>query len=139
VLAARLSEELTRGERVVACLPFAAVPKLPGRVKRRDKVRVGVRQSWRRYRPLAFTDRRLIVFDSGRTPHARQVIATYPLEQVTLRLVGPGSFGGRDLVLRLPGEGDVPFELGRKDLADLAAALTLLVPPAAIDDAPGQP
>jgi hypothetical protein len=41
-------------------------------------------------------------------------------------------------VLRLPGEGDVPFELGRKDLPDLAAALALLVPPAAIDDATGQ-
>jgi hypothetical protein len=129
VLAARVSEELTRGEHVIACFPFAAVPKLPGRRKRRDKVRVGIRQSWRRYRPLAVTDRRLFVFDSGRTPHPRAIIATYPLERVAVCDVRDGSFGGREVVLALPGEGDVQFELGKRDLRDLDALLGVLVPP----------
>jgi len=126
VLAGRVAERLTPGERVVAVLPFAAVPKFPGRVKRRDKVRVGVRQSWRRYRPLVFTDRRLFVFDSGRTPHPRELIATFPVAEIVVRDLHDASFGGREVVLELPGEGSVPVEVGRRDLDDLVLALQLL-------------
>ena len=130
MLAARVSEELARGEHVVACFPFAAIPKLPERRKRRDKIRLGLRQSWRRYRPLACTDRRLFVFDSGRTPHPRSLLATYPLDQVDVREARAGSFGGHRLVLGLPEAGDMPFELGKRDLRDLDVFLGLLVPPA---------
>ena len=126
MLAGRVAEWLTPGERVVAVLPFAAVPKFPGRVKRRDKVRVGIRQSWRRYRPLVFTDRHLFVFDSGRTPHPRELIATFPIGEVVVRDVHDASFGGREVVLDLPANGPVPFEIGRRDLDDLVEALHLL-------------
>ena len=126
MLAGRVAEWLTPGETVVAILPFAAVPKLPGRVKRRDQVRIGVRQSWRRYRPLVFTDRRLFVFDSGRTPHPRELIATFPVAEIGVNDLSDGSFGGREIVLDLPGEGSVPFEVGRRDRDDLVAVLQLL-------------
>jgi hypothetical protein len=126
VLAGRVAERLTPGETVVAILPFAAVPKFPGRVKRRDKVRVGLRQSWRRYRPLVFTDRRLFVFDSGRTPHPRELLKTFPVAEISVHDVRDGSFGGRELELDLPGEGSVPFEIGRRDGEDLLQALHLL-------------
>ena len=126
MLAGRVAERLTPGETVVAILPFAAVPKLPGRVKRRDQVRIGVRQSWRRYRPLVFTDRRLFVFDSGRTPHPRELIATFPVAEIGVNDLSDGSFGGREIVLDLPGEGSVPFEVGRRDRDDLVAVLQLL-------------
>jgi hypothetical protein len=126
VLAGRVAERLTPGERVVAILPFAAVPKFPGRVKRRDKVRVGIRQSWRRYRPMVFTNRRVFVFDSGRTPHPRELLATFPIGEVGVHDVRDASFGGRELVLDLPGVGTVPFEIGRRDLDDLVEALQLL-------------
>ncbi|MFN8026025.1 MAG: hypothetical protein U0W40_06645 [Acidimicrobiia bacterium] len=121
-----MTERSAPGERVVAVVPFAAVPKVPGRVKRRDKVRIGVRQSWRRYRPLVFTDRRLYVFDSGRTPHPRELLASFPVAEVGVHDVRAGSFGGREVVLDLPGTGAVPFEIGRKDLDDLVHALHLL-------------
>lgn len=121
-----MAERSAPGERVVAVLPFAAVPKFPGRVKRRDKVRVGLRQSWRRYRPLVFTDRRLYVFDSGRTPHPRELIASYPIGDVRVRDVRDGSFGGREVELDLPGEGTIPFEVGKLDLDDLVEVLHLL-------------
>jgi hypothetical protein len=134
-LVERVSEELAGGERVLACLPFAAVPKLPGNPEgapkgRKGRVRLGIRQSWRRYRPLAFTNRRMFVFDSGRTPHPRELLATFPLAGVTVVDVRPGSFGGRELVLRLPGEGDVPFEVTKKDLAALPEVMALLGVPA---------
>jgi hypothetical protein len=126
VLVARVSEEIARGEHVLAVMPFASIPKFPGRVKRRDKVRVGLRQSWQRYRPTAFTDRAVYVFESGRTPHPRQLLARFALGDVRVVDVLDGSFGGRVLLLELPGAGEVPFELGRKDLDDLATALQLL-------------
>ena len=126
MLAGRVAERLTPGERVVAVLPFAAVPKFPGRVKRRDKVRVGIRQSWRRYRPIVFTDQRLFVFDSGRTPHPRELLATFPVSEVGVHDVRDGSYGGREIVLELPGVGAVPFEVGRRDRDDLVHALQLL-------------
>lgn len=124
----RVADDLAAGERIVACMPFAAVPKFPGRVRRKEKIRTGLRQSWRRYRPLVFTNRRLFVFDSGRTPNPRELLATFPISSVELRELRPGGFGGQLLVLHLPGHGDVPFELGRKDLADLPALDALLNP-----------
>jgi hypothetical protein len=121
-----VAERSAPGERVVAVLSFASVPKFPGRVKRRDKVRLGMRQSWRRYRPMVFTDRRLYVFDSGRTPHPRELLAAFPIADVGVHDVRDISFGGREMVLDLPGDGPVPFDIGRKDLDDLVSALQLL-------------
>jgi len=69
-LRAHAAAELERGERIVAMLPFASVPKLPRQPGgRTGKVRFGIRQSWRRYRPCVVTDRRLLVFDSVYGPH----------------------------------------------------------------------
>lgn len=126
MLVARVSEEMARDEHVVAVMPFASIPKLPGRVKRRDRVRTGLRQSWRRYRPLAFTDRALYVFESGRTPHPRQLLVRFPLGDIRVVDLRDASFGGRELHLELPGAGAVPFALGRKDLDDLTPVLQWL-------------
>jgi hypothetical protein len=117
----RADEELGRGERIVAMLPFASVPKLPGRQRgRKNKVRFGIRQSWRRYRPTVVTDRRLLVFDSGRTPSARELLGTFPLVDVTMSPLGTGRFGATTFDLDLPGLGKVPFETGRHEADDVA-------------------
>jgi hypothetical protein len=131
---ARVADDLTPGERVVALLPFAAVLKLPRLPKepgqrRRKKVHEGLRQSQKRYRPVVFTNRRMFVFDSGRTPHTRALLAELPLEAVALVGVTPAGFGQQVVTLSLRGEGEVPFEVGKKELADVEAIRSLLATP----------
>jgi len=128
-LAERARAELVAGEGIVAMLPFATVPKRPKGPE--GKVRVGVRQSWRRYRPTVLTDRRLLVFDSGRTPSPRDLLEAYPVEAVHLvEVIPPGTFGQVRLVLDLPGLGPVPFDTGRKERDDVEAFARVLGPPA---------
>jgi len=119
-LRARAQEEMLGGERIVAMLPFASVPKLPRRPGgRKHKVRFGIRQSWRRYRPSVITDRRLLVFDSGRAPNARTLLGAFALSDVTIGPLGTARFGATAFVLDLPGVGPVPFETGRKEIDDV--------------------
>src|SRR5690348_12875929 len=93
-LRTRAAEELRGRERIVAMLPFASVPKLPRQPGgRKNKVRFGIRQSWKRYRPTVVTDRRLLVFDSGRTPTARTLLGSFPLDEVRMGPIGTGRFG----------------------------------------------
>jgi hypothetical protein len=112
-----------RDEHIVAVLPFASVPKLPkvpGAPRgRKNKVRFGIRQSWRRYRPSVVTDKRLLIFDSGRTPNPRQLLGAFPLSEVTIGTLGVGRFGATTFELGLPGVGTVPFETGRREEADV--------------------
>jgi hypothetical protein len=115
----RAEEELGGGEHIVAMMPFAAVPKQPGPRGRKNKIRFGIRQSWRRYRPVVVTDRRLLVFDSGRTPNARQLLGAFPLAEVTMGPLGVARFGATTFLLELPGLGPVPFETGRREADDV--------------------
>jgi hypothetical protein len=117
-LRARAAEELRAGEQIVAMLPFASVPKLPRGPQ--GKVRFGIRQSWKRYRPCVITDRRLLVFDSGRAPGARSLLGAFTLADVTMGPLGAGRFGTTTFVLELPGIGVVPFETGRREVDDVA-------------------
>ena len=117
-LRARAADELGADERVVAMLPFASVAKLP-RVK--PKVRTGIRQSWRRYRPTVVTNRRVLVFDSGRTPQPRELLGTFPIGDVEMGDVEVGRFGASVFVLELPGVGRVPYETGRREADDVTA------------------
>jgi hypothetical protein len=115
--------ELGGGERLVAMLPFASVPKRPRGPE--GKVRFGIWQSWRRYRPLVVTTRRLLVFESGRTPHPRALLAGIPLEHVAMSETTPGRLGTTRFTLTFPTEGDIPFEVGRRDdLGALRAAVS---------------
>jgi len=113
-------ERLRPREEVVAVLPFASTPKRkigPDGLKVRD----GVYQSYRRYRPIVVTDRRLFVLDGGRTPHPRRgVLAEYPLEQVDVVDVIAKRFNQNRVVLDLPDEGAVPFDVGGYEVDDLA-------------------
>jgi hypothetical protein len=98
-------------------LPFANTPKRP---KTADgKVRVGIWQTSRRYRPLLLTNRRLFVFETYRTPNPRGVLCEFPSGSVKVARSSPGSMGRTNLVLELPTDGEVPFELGRFDVAEL--------------------
>ncbi len=116
------------GERIVAMLPFASVPKLPPQPGgRKAKVRFGIHQSWKRYRPCVVTDRRLLVFDSGRAPTPRSLLGAFPLDQVTMGPLGTGRFGTTTFVLELPGLGDVPFETGRREVADVEVLQRVVV------------
>jgi hypothetical protein len=110
--------ELHAGESIVALLPFATVPKRPRGPE--GKVRVGIRQSWRRYRPLVVTDRRLLVFDSGRTPQPRGLLAAFSLEDVSMGPVNDGRFGSWTFELSLAAEGTVPFDTGRHERDDVS-------------------
>jgi hypothetical protein len=67
------------------------------------------------------TDRRLFVVDARRTPHPQGVLAEYPVELVRVVRLVPGTLGRQTLVLDLPEDGEIPFELGRLDAVDLAA------------------
>jgi hypothetical protein len=108
-------------------LPFASVPKLPPQPGgRKAKVRFGIHQSWKRYRPTVITDRRVLVFDSGRAPNARALLGAFPLGDVTMGALGTGRFGTTTFVLGLPGVGEVPFETGRREVQDVAALRQLL-------------
>ena len=126
-LRARAEEELRSGERIVAMLPFASVPKLPKQPGgRKARVRFGIRQSWRRYRPTVVTDRRLLVFDSGRTPSARTLLGAFPVGDVTMGPLGAARFGATTFHLGLPGVGVVPYETGRREADDVALLAQVL-------------
>ena len=115
--------ELQGDERILAILPFTTVRKRPRGPE--GKVRTGVWQSWRRYRPVVVTDRRVLVFDTRRTPYPHTLLAEFPLDQVTMSEVTSGRFGTERFTLSLPGEGIVPFEAGRRDqLAELRGAFS---------------
>jgi hypothetical protein len=117
-----LAPRLDRGEAIVAMLPFATTPKRPKGPE--GKIRDGVWQSARLHRPLVLTDRSLFVFDAGRTPHPRAVHARFGLDEVSVVSVVERRAGMSTLVLDLPRQGKVPFELGRfDDLAVFIAAV----------------
>jgi hypothetical protein len=111
-------DELGNGESVVAVLPFASPPKRPKGPS--GKVREGIYTSYRRYRPLVVTSRRLLVVDAGRTPFPRGLLAEFPLAEVRFVDVVPARFGQSRLLLDLPGVGTVPFDLGRYDVVALS-------------------
>jgi hypothetical protein len=120
-LRARAQDELRGREQIIAMLPFASVAKLPRTPGgRKAKVRFGIRQSWRRYRPMVVTDRRLLVFDSGRAPNARRLLGAFLLDRVKMTETGTGRFGTTTFVLNLPEVGDIPIETGRKEADDVA-------------------
>jgi hypothetical protein len=125
-----VEDSLGSNENVRAVLPFVSSlkrPKVPGAPRgKRGKVRVGIYQSWRRYRPMLLTNRRLFVFETGRTPNAREVLAAFDVSDVELNELGAGGFGATRFVLELPGVGRVPFEAGRRDQADLAVLVDAL-------------
>ena len=104
-------------------LPFAQTGKRP---KPPKKVRDGIYQSYRRYRPLVATDRRLFVLDTARTPHPRNVLAEFPIEAVTIVDVVPRSFGQQRVLIDLPDLGPVPFDVGRYDLDGLTSLRELV-------------
>jgi len=112
-----MSDSLRDGEHVVAVLPFAATPKRPKGPT--GKVRVGIYTSYRQYRPLAVTNRRVFVMHAGRTPYPRGVLETFPIGDVDFVDVIPARFGQRRLLLDLPSVGVVPFVLGRIDEEEL--------------------
>jgi len=119
-----VSEELGQGEVVVAVLPFAATPKRPKGPL--GKVREGIYTSYRRYRPLVVTDRRLLVIETGRTPFPRGLLAEFPRAQVRFVELVPARFGQSRLRLDLPGLGTVPFDLGRYDAVELSEFRTAI-------------
>jgi len=124
---------LRGGEVGVAVLPFTSVPR---RARHGGpKIVTGVRQTARRYRPLVVTSERLLVFDSGRTPGPRGLLAAYPLDQLRLLDVAPLRFGGTRFVLDIEGEA-VPFDAGRHDVAALEVLFQLLDVHPAGEDSP---
>jgi hypothetical protein len=120
----RLDGMLASDERILAILPFTSTlkrPKAPGAPRgKKGKVRVGIYQSWRRYRPLVLTNRRLFVFETGRTPNPRAVLVAYPLDDVDMLAVTPVGRGVTHFALEFPDAGRVPFEAGRREREDLA-------------------
>jgi hypothetical protein len=118
------------GETIVAVLPFVSSlkrPKVPGAPRgKAGKVRIGIYQSWRRYRPMVVTNRRLFVFETGRTPNPREVLATFSVDDVEVASVTQGGHGSSRFVLELPGSGRVPFEAGRRERDDLAVLIETL-------------
>lgn len=128
-LVRELDGTLGSGETIVAILPFASTqkrPKAPNAPRGKEgKVRVGIYQSWRRYRPIVLTNRRMFVFETGRTPNPRELLASFPVDDLDIVAVTPGKHGTSRFVLELPGEGAVPFEAGRRDdLDELRASLS---------------
>jgi hypothetical protein len=112
-----VQDTLRPGEHVIAVLPFASTPKRPKGPE--GKVRAGIYQSARRYRPLVVTNRRLLVVNAWRTPYPRGLLAEFPVSETTVVDVVPVRFDQQRLELELPGEGVVPFILGRFDLVEL--------------------
>jgi hypothetical protein len=120
-----VADRLRPGEQVIAVLPFAVTPP---RARSQGKVREGIYQTNRRYRPLIATDRRLFVLDAGRTPYPRGVIAEFPLASVGFVDVVPRWLGQQRFRLDLPGTGVVPFDVGRLEVDDLARLRDALEP-----------
>jgi hypothetical protein len=112
-----VQDQLRPDEHVVAVLPFASTPKRPKGPE--GKVREGIYLSARRYRPLVVTNRRLLVVNAWRTPYPRGLLAEFPASATSVVDVVPGRFDQQRLELELPGEGVVPFILGRFDLIEL--------------------
>ena len=127
-LARRVEPSLRSGERITAILPFVSSlkrPKAPGAPRgKAGKVRTGVYQSWRRYRPMVLTNRRLIVFDSGRTPNPREVLDEFSVADLEVVSVTPLGHSLTRFVLEFPGIGQVPFEAGRREQQDLEVLVT---------------
>ena len=125
VLTELVGPSLAPGETIEAILPFATVPKRPRGPD--GKVREGLWQSTALHRPLVLTDRALYVFDAGRTPFPRFLIATYARDALRVVDVRHRRLSTRTVTVSIPGEGDVPFEVGTKDdvevfVASLASA-----------------
>jgi hypothetical protein len=112
-----IQDELGPGETVVAVLPYASTPRRPKGPE--GKVRVGVYQSGRRYRPLVATSRRLLVVHAYKTPFPKGLLADFPIAKVRVVDLVARRFGQQRLRLDLPGEGVVPFLLGRFDVVEL--------------------
>jgi hypothetical protein len=125
-----LEGSLAPGETIVAILPFTSTlkrPKAPSAPRgKKGKVRVGIYQSWRRYRPLVLTNRRLFVFETGRTPNPREVLVTYPVDAVDMGVVTEAGRGVSRFSLEFPDAGPVPFEAGRREREDLAVLVEWL-------------
>jgi hypothetical protein len=119
-----VTDRLRPGEDVIAVLPFAATPKRPKGPE--GKVRSGIYPSYRRYRPLVVTNRRLFVIGASRTPYPRGVIAEFPLADVGYVDEVPARFSQTRLRLDLPDLGPVPFDLGRYDVRELPQLRTAL-------------
>jgi len=115
-----LAPVLASKERVEALLPFSSTPKRPRGPE--GKVTEGVWQTKRLHRPLALTDRKLYVFDAGRTPYARGVHEGFPRSAVHVVDVVDRRFGQRDVLLAIDGLGTVPFETGKLDDLDILLA-----------------
>jgi hypothetical protein len=113
-----VKDRLGSGEVVIAVLPFASTPKRPKGPS--GKVREGIYTSYRHYRPLVVTSRRLLVINAARTPFPRGLLAEFPLVDVRFIDVVPARFGQSRLRLDLPGLGTVPFDLGRYDIEALS-------------------
>jgi hypothetical protein len=126
----KLDGTLASSETIVAILPFASTlkrPKAPNAPRgKKGKVRVGIYQSWRRYRPIVLTNRRLVLFETGRTPNPREVLAVFRVDDVDIVDVTQGGHGPSRFVLELPGAGRVPFEAGRRERDDLAVLIDSL-------------
>jgi hypothetical protein len=134
VLLRMLEGSLVAGETVVAVLPFVTTrkrPKSPGAPRgKAGKVRTGIYQSWRRYRPLVLTDRRLFVFETGHTPNPRAVLAQFALSDLEVVSVTTNR-SSTSFVLEIPAVGRVPFDAGRReqrDAAILVASLGMTLP-----------
>jgi hypothetical protein len=122
-----VQDQLRPSEHVVAVLPFASTPKRPKGSE--GQTREGIYQSVRRYRPLVLTDRRLFVLEGARTPHPRGgVLAEFPIKDVNVVEVIRGRFKQNRVLLDLPGEGTVPFEVGGYEVDDLAKLRAALEP-----------
>ena len=121
-----VADELGTSERVLAILPYAHVPARPKGPA--GKVREGIYQSSRRYRPIIVTDQRVILFETGRTHFPRGILARFANADVDVVSVTPGSLGKTRLVLELPEVGEVPFETGRNEQGDLAVLVETLGP-----------
>jgi hypothetical protein len=120
------ADDLRAGERVLAILPYAHVPARPKGPA--GKVKDGIYQSYRRYRPIIVTDQRVLLFETGRTHFPRGLLADFPNADVEVVSVTPGTLGKTRLVLELPEVGQVPFETGRNERDDLAVLVETLGP-----------
>jgi hypothetical protein len=70
---------------------------------------------------VALTNRRLLVFDSGRTPSPRGLLGSCSLADIGIGPITTGRWDTSQFVLTLPGAGTVPFVTGSREVDDLAA------------------